>query len=356
MGDVFDKVTRPAAIIIIEQGQSAHHMVEVADLSAVSKAQKPAEIKSEFRFSRLDQAKIREVPGSLFVTSNLGHYRVWRRVSSAPHKTLQELVDEDGIQRGVSPDLKEAFLVECSEARRLGLEQHKLRKVLTGGKQVKRYHIARGDQVLIYTGRNDDFRALPNIRAYIDQFKSRITCKEVRERKHPLYALHRARDERIFLKARKLLGVITEDEIVLAPDDQQTFATDGLYLFAVRNTSETTFILGVLNSRLFVFIYRLLALESGRVLAQVKPTVLAQLPIRTIDPANRTDKFRHDQIAQLAEQMLTLHQSLADARTPQEKTALERQIAAADTQIDRLVYELYGLTGEEITLVEGATA
>jgi hypothetical protein len=34
---------------------------------------------------------------------------------------------------------------------------------------------------------------------------------------------------------------------------------------------------------------------------------------------------------------------------------VERQIEATDHEIDRLVYELYGLTAEEIALVEGAT-
>ena len=47
--------------------------------------------------------------------------------------------------------------------------------------------------------------------------------------------------------------------------------------------------------------------------------------------------------------------SVRAARTPQEKTSLERQIAATDTQIDRLVYDLYGLAEEEIKIVEGAT-
>jgi len=37
----------------------------------------------------------------------------------------------------------------------------------------------------------------------------------------------------------------------------------------------------------------------------------------------------------------------------QEKTALERQIAATDAQIDRLVYEIYRLTEDEIKVVEG---
>jgi hypothetical protein len=228
--------------------------------------------------------------------------------------------------------------------------------VLTGGKQVKRYHIDHPDLLLIYTTRDDDFRSLPNIRAYIDQFKHQIACKEVTQHKHPIYALHRARDEQIFLKKQKLLGVITEDEIVLAPDGAQTFATDGLYLFGLRDAADLPYIMGVLNSRLFVFVYRLLALESGRVLAQVKPTVLGQLPIRSISSSDGTNKSRRDQIAQLVEQMLACHQSLAAARTPQEKTALERQIAAADSQIDRLVCELYGLTEAEIKIVEATAA
>jgi len=42
------------------------------------------------------------------------------------------------------------------------------------------------------------------------------------------------------------------------------------------------------------------------------------------------------------------------ARTPPEKTLLERQIAATDTQIDRLVYDLYGQAEEDIKIVDGA--
>lgn len=40
---------------------------------------------------------------------------------------------------------------------------------------------------------------------------------------------------------------------------------------------------------------------------------------------------------------------------PAEKTNLQNQIDATDRQIDRLVYELYGLTDDEIAIVEEAT-
>jgi hypothetical protein len=40
-------------------------------------------------------------------------------------------------------------------------------------------------------------------------------------------------------------------------------------------------------------------------------------------------------------------------KTEHEKTALQRQIDATDKQIDELVYELYGLTQQEIEIIEG---
>jgi hypothetical protein len=38
---------------------------------------------------------------------------------------------------------------------------------------------------------------------------------------------------------------------------------------------------------------------------------------------------------------------------PHEKEAIQRQIDATDKQIDQLVYKLYGLTDEEVRVVEG---
>lgn len=53
--------------------------------------------------------------------------------------------------------------------------------------------------------------------------------------------------------------------------------------------------------------------------------------------------------------MLDLHKSLSSAGPEHERTLLARRIEATDRQIDKLVYELYGLTEEEIGLVETAS-
>ena len=54
----------------------------------------------------------------------------------------------------------------------------------------------------------------------------------------------------------------------------------------------------------------------------------------------------------LVDQMLSLHKQLAKAKVNHAKTTIQRQIEATDQQIDRLVYELYGLTKEEIEIVK----
>ena len=80
---------------------------------------------------------------------------------------------------------------------------------------------------------------------------------------------------------------------------------------------------------------------------QVHLSALKALPI----PLN--GNTTHDAMVSLVNQMIALHKQLQEARTPHEQTALQRQIEATDGQIDALVYELYGLTEEEIKIVGG---
>ena len=50
--------------------------------------------------------------------------------------------------------------------------------------------------------------------------------------------------------------------------------------------------------------------------------------------------------------MLTLHKQLQGATTQDGKELIQRQIEETDRLIDKLVYELYDLTEEEIKIVE----
>jgi type II restriction/modification system DNA methylase subunit YeeA len=80
---------------------------------------------------------------------------------------------------------------------------------------------------------------------------------------------------------------------------------------------------------------------------------LKQLPIRTIDFSNPKEKSQHDSIVKLVEQMLDAKRKLAAAKTDAEVNRHELLCSSLDRQIDEAVYELYGLTEEEIKIVEG---
>ena len=49
-----------------------------------------------------------------------------------------------------------------------------------------------------------------------------------------------------------------------------------------------------------------------------------------------------------------MHKRLASAQTSGERERYQRQIEATDRQIDALVYNLYGLTDDEIKIIEEA--
>jgi hypothetical protein len=79
---------------------------------------------------------------------------------------------------------------------------------------------------------------------------------------------------------------------------------------------------------------------------------IEKLPIRPIDFSDKQDAARHDRMVSLVTRMLDLNKKAADASLPADKEMYKRQIDATDREIDGLVYELYGLTDEEIKIVE----
>lgn len=114
------------------------------------------------------------------------------------------------------------------------------------------------------------------------------------------------------------------------------------------------YVLAVLNSRLLTWFHRQQFLDPQKTTFQ---KILIQdartFPIRRIDFSVAADKARHDRLVALVDKMLALMPRLRAATSESEKATLQNAVTATDRQIDALVYELYGLTPEEIALVEG---
>jgi hypothetical protein len=122
------------------------------------------------------------------------------------------------------------------------------------------------------------------------------------------------------------------------------------------NILKVYYLAGLLGSRLLSFFIRKFFNEEEDLFPQIKVTQLKSIPIRPIDFTDPADAARHDRMVALVERLLELNKQLPEAALPYDRERLRRQIEAADRQIDDLVYELYGLTDEEIKLVEEAQA
>jgi type I restriction-modification system DNA methylase subunit len=127
--------------------------------------------------------------------------------------------------------------------------------------------------------------------------------------------------------------------------------TTGGYGLRINAKENSNFILGLLNSKLLDHCIKQMTNRFHGGYFAINKQALERLPYRSINFTDPADKSRHDRMVSLVERMLALHKQTA--RTPQEQEMLQREIAATDAQIDRLVYELYGLTEDEIRIVEG---
>jgi hypothetical protein len=125
-------------------------------------------------------------------------------------------------------------------------------------------------------------------------------------------------------------------------------------IFTVRTPTieQEKYLLGIFNCRLIAFYWRTMFADFKGSFPQVTIFSLSQLPIRPMNLSINSDKAAHDRMVELVDSMLALQKQLASAKSETQRGAIQRQIDATDAEIDRLVYDLYGLTEEEIKIVE----
>jgi type I restriction-modification system DNA methylase subunit len=121
------------------------------------------------------------------------------------------------------------------------------------------------------------------------------------------------------------------------------------------------YILGLLNSKTVDYYHKSISTNFRGGWFGYDAKIIRNIPIRKINFSDIDDVRLHDELVRLVKRMLELTPQLQKAelggrkapRTPQEQEMVKREIESTDRQIDRLVYALYGLTEEEIKIVEG---
>ena len=212
--------------------------------------------------------------------------------------------------------------------------------------ELSRYYAAANNRLwVVYT----DARAAshmteyPHLKAHLDRFAKVITSSN-----WP-YGLHRARDERFFL-GDKIASLRKAGRPCFTFTDIPCYVSQ---TFNVLKPSDINlkYLTGLLNSQVCRFWLRRKGKMQGDAM-QIDKAPLLEIPIVTVNRASAIDCARHDRMVSLVDRMMALHKRLKSAESDREREALQVEINATDSSIDRLTYELYGLSGEEIEIME----
>ena len=163
----------------------------------------------------------------------------------------------------------------------------------------------------------------------------------------PRYSANHDAPEKIIIRQ-------TGDKLICTLDCEQFIVRDNLYtIIDKQNGINLSFITGLLNSQFLNWYYQnIINSEVGEALAQVKRGHLAIIPIMVIDAENVKQKQIHDQIVKFVNNILKLNKQLQTTKLETQRQQIQRAINHADKKIDELVYGLYGLSKEEIEIVE----
>jgi septal ring factor EnvC (AmiA/AmiB activator) len=110
-------------------------------------------------------------------------------------------------------------------------------------------------------------------------------------------------------------------------------------------------LLGFINSNLATFFIKLIAFNLTKgAFTKVRTNQLARLPVKEIvSPKDRELEYK---IIQNVNRMLKLQEQLQTTKLETQLQQIQRTIDHTERKIDELVYELYGLSEEEIETIE----
>ncbi|RHX77470.1 Eco57I restriction-modification methylase domain-containing protein [Leptospira yasudae] len=141
----------------------------------------------------------------------------------------------------------------------------------------------------------------------------------------------------------------TSDHIIASLDHSNYYNLNNVYNIESINPSiSNTFLLGLLNSKLFVYLYYEIVGEKGRTFAEIKKVNLNKLPI----VFNNRDLVL--KIEDKVVRILKAHDNLKSAKSESDRTTLNDYIQRVESEIDQLIFALYNLTADEISMVKSS--
>lgn len=228
------------------------------------------------------------------------------------------------------------------------IEEEIVRKCIKNS-HIHRYHINSVDLFLIYCDNNFSSKKYPNTYKYLEKYKNELSDRRgPKNNEYEWWRLHRPSVKEFHDAPEKIIVPYRAEHNRFAYDDQQFF-NDGGDIRAIVMKENCgyliKYILALLNSTLLDWYFGFIGKTKGNSREYFnKP--LALIPIKS------ATQSQQQELANLATLMMDAVKRQQEAKSDQEKNICKMRIEAIDAQINAKVYALYGLTEDEIAIVE----
>lgn len=160
--------------------------------------------------------------------------------------------------------------------------------------------------------------------------------------------LKRPGKEEVFQLPEKIYIRRIADHLISVLDTKQRYAVHTLYTGVVIDKKYTyEYVLALLNSRLFTYLYLNLYPFKGDVFPEIRIGNLGKLPVKQVDLENQ--KTLIDLVRKI--QVLNLDFNAIEKKS-NEWERLKSEIEKTDKKIDEVVYKLFSLTENDIKVIE----
>lgn len=241
------------------------------------------------------------------------------------------------IEKGSTSGKNNVFTVSYEFAKEMKMEDSVLRKNIKNG-DIDKYIVRDRGNFLIYVDNHANIEHFPNVYSYLKKHKEALLSRnEVKQGLYPWYRLERPRSKTVFDTHEKIVVPYRAEHNRFAYDNKQYFNDGGDIRAIVINNSKFSikYVLAILNSAPIDWFYGFIGKPKGNIREYFnKP--LSLIPIKKISSSVQQPFIT------LVDQILATKQKDPDVDT-----------SALKKKIDEMVYKLYGLTPEEIKIVEG---
>lgn len=352
--NIFEDASTEPAIIILENKKSDNELLYVM-VKSVSEAQS-----MDYQFCAYSKNELAD--------------EIWKFTSPAVTAILVKFKDADttlkeytknGGFRGILTGLNKAFIIPKETYQQI-ISQDKssaqILKKMVEGDDFGKWEINHSGRYMVATGYDTDIQTnYPAVFNYLEQFRDELIK---RQDKGLNYWNLRACDYYDKLEEPKLIYYHT------ALNHKFYYDTEGYYISAncyfIANANK--YLQCILNSKLFDFVKKYLfpafgdAEKGGRV--RLDANKMNSLPIKVISEQEQQPFIKLvDEILEskqkikdykiLLDEALHVNNFDREIKLKKEIETLEKRVIECEREIDAMVYELYGLSEDEIKIVEG---